>query len=120
MVFGSLLGMLNSQQKGNNTRSNEAPLFNSPIVPLSGGVRSSNSRIISNKKCLMAWYEEKSGELTALINMVVGDVLEDDFFEPINKKDGRNRIKRAERFKEEVNMKSQDFSTLIDIFVNGS
>jgi len=120
MVFGSLLGMHNSQQKGNSRRTNEAPLYNSPIIPLGlAGSRSSNTRLVSNKKRLISWYEEKSGELTAIINLVVGDIIEEDFFEPVNKKDGRNRVLRAEKFKKEVNLKQQDFATLVDIVVTG-
>jgi len=111
MAIGNLIGSYLNRNKSKN----------SPILNENNLLQGNNNFSISYynyKKVYMTYYKTVA-ELTALINMVATDMNEDYYFEPVNKKDGRNRVLKAMKFAKDVNLDSTNFSTFIDILVTG-
>jgi len=122
MVIGTLFTQFNNRNSSMRDRSvptGQPPLLNSLITNLQGNSLAKNT-MSRQKKRLMKWYRENAPELTALVNMVAGDMAEESFFEPVTKsQSGRNKTKAAEDFALDINIRQQDVSTIIDILITG-
>lgn len=120
MVIGSFITQFNDRNS-NGTRppQDPAPSFNSIISPLNGLTRTKQIGI-NIKKRYMKEYLDNVPQLTAIINMVAGDICEQTFFEPLDlTKSGRNKVLKAKKFEEDVSMRKQDFSTSVDMLSTG-
>lgn len=110
MVLGTILK--------NYSKTIRQPRFNEIIVPFSGSVYPERTAT-GKKKRFMQLYKI-SPELNALVNMVAYDIVEDWHFEPLDKSvSNRNRIKQAEEFCSDVNMRSTLISQSVDILDTG-
>lgn len=119
MAIGSVLTLFNTGTQVLRRTGDKAPSFNSLIFPLDKFDRTRQT-LTSPKKIYIKEYMNNVPELTALINMVAGDMSQKSFFEPVNVKDsGRNRVQRANKFAADVDMRKQDFSTMVDVLVTG-
>jgi len=120
MAIGTILTQFGNRNTNMPSfTSRHAPMINSLILPHMGSGLAKNT-LVSKKKRLMKWYLTYSTELTALVNMVAGDICEASYYEPVNEKDsGRNKILKAEAFAEDINIRQVDVSSVIDILATG-
>ncbi len=119
MAIGSILTAFENRGTTMISNRDKAPSFNSNIYPVSNTSRGKQT-LTHVKKLYMRQYLDLVPELTSIVNMVAGDIAETSFFEPINNNEsGRNKVHRAKKFMQDVDMRKQDFSTIVDVLVTG-
>jgi hypothetical protein len=112
MVLGSLLTSFSKKQSNNSV-----PFVNE----LNRGSTYTNDVVsyYNYKRKYMDYYKLVP-ELTAFINVVATDINEDFYFEPLEKgESGRNKIKKAETFAQNIQLKSTNMSIIIDTLMTG-
>lgn len=117
MAIGSVFTQFINRNKDNRKKSE--PQLNVGMSPLNQSSIIASSILNNGKKSLMEWYKYKSGLLTGFVNNIADDINEQVYFEPVNKKDGRNRIKKAEWFYNTNLLRDMFLSQIIDILVTG-
>jgi len=117
MAIGSIFTHFLNRNK--TTEKVNIPQLNVGMTPLDSRAIISSSIMNNGKKSLMEWYKYKSGLLTGFINNIADDINEQVFFEPTDKKDGRNRIKKANQFYSDNLLRDMFLSQIIDVLVTG-
>lgn len=119
MVFGNILTQFVFGRDTPIDKRKNLPMFNTAITTLNGSSIATSTLLTQRKKQLMKWYLWKSGLLTGIVNKVVKKINEKVYFEPIDKRNGRNRIKQSMDFYEKNRFRKMLGTLLVDILVTG-
>jgi len=109
-----------TQTIGNKPSSNisrHIPMINS--IAISAGSYLSETNQLRAKKSLMAWFKG-TGELCGFVNKVARDISTRYHFEPWNDKaSGRNRVKAANKFALQVQLRHTMEAQIADALITG-
>lgn len=118
MAIGTILTQFLNRTSLNTTPKKNLPMFNTSITTVGGNITTSTI-LTQRKKELMKWYKFKSGLVTGLANKVVKKINSKVYWEPVNGKDGRNKIIKSQDYYDRNNLRNMFYSLLIDCIVTG-
>ena len=118
MAIGTLYTNFLNRASITSTPRKNLPMFNTSITTIGGSIATSTV-LTRRKKELMQWYKYKSGLLQGLVNKVVRKINSKVYWEPIDGKSGRNKIKKCQEYYERNNMRRLFYSLLVDCLVTG-